>query len=252
MHHDLYRAEPDALEPVVKGAPEKRSAHDDWTAQKEVGVMVVRGCVSSDVPRRPSRRDDQTGVIAGVTPPGHSVDVRKRLTRHRSSVSTIAPSYGQLNYGQPVPSDFLLIIGDREPLAWILTEQRMAFPSHRSRDAGQLAKGDRLFLYTTRGCFHSPGRGRGRIIGEAAATSEIATLKEPVRFGERSFPTGCSLDIAGLVPRGEGPEMIGLGRSNYISSPARIRNPGASDYAGCSPHSISTTLGCCTPSSLGS
>ncbi|MGH9304663.1 MAG: hypothetical protein ACRDZ5_09660 [Acidimicrobiales bacterium] len=109
-----------------------------------------------------------------------------------------------------MPSDFLLIIGDREPLAWILTERKMAFPSHRSRDAGQLAKGDRLFLYTTRGCFHSPGRDRGRIIGEATVTSEIATLKEPVEFGEQSFPTGCSLDITGLVPRDEGPEMIEL------------------------------------------
>ena len=109
-----------------------------------------------------------------------------------------------------VPSDFLLIIGDREPLAWILTERKMAFPSYRGKDAGQVAKGDRLFLYTTRGCFHSPGRDRGRIIGEATVTSDITTLKEPVEFGEQSFPTGCSLDITGLVSKDEGPEMIGL------------------------------------------
>ncbi|MHB1447088.1 MAG: hypothetical protein ACYCTI_01740 [Acidimicrobiales bacterium] len=106
-----------------------------------------------------------------------------------------------------MPKDFLLIIGEREPLAWILTERKMAFPAHRSRDAGQLAKGDRLFLYTTRGCFHSPGRDRGRIIGEATVTSEIAMLEQPVEFGEQSFPTGCSLNITGLVPRDEGPEM---------------------------------------------
>lgn len=127
-------------------------------------------------------------------------------------------------------ANFLLVIGDREPLAWILTEWKMAFPPYRSRDAGQVSKGDRLFLYTTRGCFHSPGHDRGRVIGEATVTSEIATLKEPVEFGEQSFPMGCSLDITGLVPRGEGPEMIGLvdvlhlfASSNPKSWGARLR-----------------------------
>lgn len=109
-----------------------------------------------------------------------------------------------------MPSDFLLIIGDREPLAWILTEQKMAFPSYRGKEAGQVAKGDHLFLYTTRGCFHNPGRDRGRIIGEATVTSEITTLKKPVEFAEQSFPMGCSLGITGLVSKDEGPEMTGL------------------------------------------
>lgn len=107
-----------------------------------------------------------------------------------------------------MPNDFLLIIGEREPLAWILTEELMAFPPHRSKDAGQVSKGDRLFLYTTRGCFHSPGRDRGRIIGEATVTTKVSTLKKAVEFGEHSYSLGCSLDITGLAPRGEGPEMI--------------------------------------------
>jgi hypothetical protein len=107
-----------------------------------------------------------------------------------------------------VSRDFLLIIGDREPLAWILTDGMMAFPAHRSKDAGQVDVGDRLFLYTTRGCFHSPGRDRGRIIGEATVTSAVATLKKPVEFGEHAYSLGCSLDITGLAPRDEGPEMI--------------------------------------------
>jgi len=109
-----------------------------------------------------------------------------------------------------VPRDFLLIIGDRQPLAWILTGGMMAFPAYRSKDAGQVEQGDRLFLYTTRGCFHSPGRDRGRIIGEAAVTSAVATLKKPVELGERSYPLGCSIDIRGLAPRDKGPEMIGI------------------------------------------
>lgn len=86
----------------------------------------------------------------------------------------------------------------------------MAFPPHRSKDAGQVSKGDRLFLYTTRGCFHSPGRDRGRIIGEATVSTKVSTLKKPVEFGEHSYSLGCSLDITGLAPRDEGPKMIGL------------------------------------------
>ena len=86
----------------------------------------------------------------------------------------------------------------------------MAFPAHRSRDAGQIEKGDRLFLYTTRGCFHSPGRDRGRVIGEATVTSPVSSLKKPVEFGEHSYSLGCSLNITGLAPRDEGPAMIGM------------------------------------------
>lgn len=107
-------------------------------------------------------------------------------------------------------ADYLLIIGDREPLAWILSEGLMAFPAHRSHDAGQVSEGDRLFLYTTRGCFHNPGRDRGRVIGEATVSTGVSTLKTPVEFGERSYSLGCSLDITGLAPRDEGPEMTGL------------------------------------------
>ena len=138
-----------------------------------------------------------------VAPSCHSVDVPGIFPVYGPSWHR----YGRRGYGRPVPSDFLLIIGDREPLAWILSERKMAFPSYRSKDAGQVSKGDRLFLYTTRGCFHSPGRDRGRVIGEATVASAISSLKEPIEFGEQSFPMGCSLDITGLAPRDEGPEM---------------------------------------------
>lgn len=129
----------------------------------------------------------------------------------KSSVSAITADSETLNYCRHMPAaDYLLIIGDREPLAWILTEGLMAFPPHRSKDAGRISKGDRLFLYATRGCFHSPGRDRGRVIGEATVTTAISTLKKPVEFGKHSYSLGCSLDITGLAPRDEGPEMIDL------------------------------------------
>jgi len=125
-----------------------------------------------------------------------------------SSVSTIMTRRAPLDYCRPVPADFLLVIGDREPLAWILSEGMMAFPAHRSREAGQVLEDDRLFLYTTRGCFHSPGRDRGRVIGEATVTSAVCSLDEPVEFGDHAFPLACTLNITGLAPRDTGPEMI--------------------------------------------
>jgi hypothetical protein len=64
-------------------------------------------------------------------------------------------------------ASYLMPIADREPLMWILHERRTAFPSYRRSDAERLAAGDRLLLYTTRGCFHNPTRDRGRVIGVA-------------------------------------------------------------------------------------
>jgi hypothetical protein len=86
----------------------------------------------------------------------------------------------------------------------------MAFPPGRSRLVSRLAKGDRLFLYTTRGCFRNPTRDRGRVIGEATVTSPVVTLEKPVVFGDRSFPLGCTLSLAGLAARDAGPELRAL------------------------------------------
>jgi hypothetical protein len=53
-------------------------------------------------------------------------------------------------------ADYLLPIADREPLAWIIAQQRTAVGGHRRREAEALRPGDRVFLYSTRGCFHNP------------------------------------------------------------------------------------------------
>jgi hypothetical protein len=50
-------------------------------------------------------------------------------------------------------NSYLLPIADREPLAWILAEQRTAFPAGRAREAKRLERGDRLFLYSTQAAF---------------------------------------------------------------------------------------------------
>jgi hypothetical protein len=107
-------------------------------------------------------------------------------------------------------SSYLLPIADREPLGWILSEQRTAFPAGRTHEAQRLNVGDRLFLYSTRGCFRNPTRDRGRVIGIAAVTDRAAELEEPVRFGDRQFPIGVTLVIESLAPLREGVELAPL------------------------------------------
>lgn len=98
----------------------------------------------------------------------------------------------------------LVIIGDREALSWVLTEQRMAFPAGRSRAARALSEGDEIMIYTTRGCFKNPIRDLGRVIALGRIAGPVTVLEEPIVFGERRFPEGCPLRIQALAPLREG------------------------------------------------
>jgi hypothetical protein len=110
----------------------------------------------------------------------------------------------------PEPSAWILVIGDRDSLAWVLAEGRTAFPATRARAVQRLKAGDKLFIYTTRGCFHSPTRHRGRVIGEATVLGPVLPLKQPVRFVDRIFPLGCDLRIDSLAPLGLGVDLASL------------------------------------------
>jgi hypothetical protein len=110
----------------------------------------------------------------------------------------------------PHHGTYLLIIGDREALAWILREGRTAFPPGRERSAKELRVGDRLLVYTTRGCFRNPTRDRGRVLGVAVVMSEVEDLEEPVLLAEREFTTGCTLQIEALAPLHQGVELAPL------------------------------------------
>jgi hypothetical protein len=118
---------------------------------------------------------------------------------------------------------YLMPIGDREPLMWILRERRTAFPRYRRSDAERLAASDHLLLYTTRGCFHNPTRDRGRVIGVATVKHAAKDLPEPVRFGEREFPIGVDLAFEALVPRDKGVELAPI----VASLPKTFANPPA-------------------------
>ena len=102
---------------------------------------------------------------------------------------------------------YLLVIGDAAPLAWVLAEQRMAFPALRRSQAAALETDDELFIYTTRACFHNSKRDRGRIMGLALVSSDVHDLAEPVVFGEHRYTSGCTLDIQGVAPLHDGVEL---------------------------------------------
>ncbi|HEX6968478.1 MAG TPA: hypothetical protein VF174_06685 [Micromonosporaceae bacterium] len=102
---------------------------------------------------------------------------------------------------------YLVILGERDAIRWVLREQRMAFPATPRAEVAALAAGDRLFLYATRGAWHNPTRDRGRIIGVATARSSARVLDEPVEIAGRTFVSGCTLHIEGLVPYPGGLEL---------------------------------------------
>ena len=82
----------------------------------------------------------------------------KQMTRWAETISNAA--------------SYLLIIGDREALGWVVSSGQMAFPSVRRSEVRSLGVGDELFLYPTRGASKNSTRNRGRIIGTAHVDSD--------------------------------------------------------------------------------
>lgn len=126
---------------------------------------------------------------------------------------------------------YLLVLGDREALGWVLRTCRMAFPARARHEVTALEVGDDLLIYSTRSCFGNPTRDRGRVVGHARVTSPVASLAAPVTFGGRGFARGCDLEILRLAPLGSGPELAPLvsGLDVFSDAPgawsARLRRP---------------------------
>jgi hypothetical protein len=105
---------------------------------------------------------------------------------------------------------WLVVLGDRVGIWWVLSERRMAVQSHRAAHAQELEPGALLLLYASRGAFHNPTRDRGRVIGEARVLTKPAELDKPVYLNDRRFEIGFDLDLTTLVPRGQGVELAPL------------------------------------------
>lgn len=126
--------------------------------------------------------------------------------------------------------NYLLVIGDAAALAWVLAEQRMAFPALRRSEAMALEIGDELLIYTTQGCFHNPSRDVGRVMGLANVTTQVRDLDEPVVFGERRYTSGCELAVQGVAALREGVELRPLVTELHAfpdvrTWPSRLRRP---------------------------
>jgi hypothetical protein len=106
-----------------------------------------------------------------------------------------------------VSNSYLVILGERDAIWWVLHEQRMAFPATPRAEVAALAAGDRLFLYATRGAWHNPTRDRGRVIGTATARTAARTFDVPMEIAGRTFHSGCDLRIESLVPYPGGLEL---------------------------------------------
>ncbi|MDT0531865.1 hypothetical protein RM555_23000 [Micromonospora sp. DSM 115977] len=104
-------------------------------------------------------------------------------------------------------SSYLVVLGERDAIWWVLHEQRMAFPATPRAEVADLAPGDRLFLYATRSAWNNPPRDRGRVIGVATAATAARRLDQPIEIAQRSFHSACELRIDGVVPYPGGLEL---------------------------------------------
>ncbi len=105
------------------------------------------------------------------------------------------------------PASYLLVLGEREAIRWVVTSGQMAFPATPRREVAALREGDHLFLVTTRGAFHSPGKDRTRLIGTGVATTKVVPLDDTLEIAGRVFKSGCSIRITALAPYREGIEL---------------------------------------------
>jgi hypothetical protein len=107
-------------------------------------------------------------------------------------------------------ADYILPIADRDPLGWIISNQRTAVGAHRRREAEALEPRDRLFLYTTRGCFRNPTRDRSRIVGVARVLGRAQVRKDAVQFVGHVYEVEIPLRIESLAPYRTGVDFADL------------------------------------------
>ena len=89
-----------------------------------------------------------------------------------------------------MPQNYLLVIGERAALAWVLAEQQMAFPVLRRSQAMALEVGDELLIYTTRGCFHNPTRDAGRVMALASVATSVHDWLSLLSSASAATPRG--------------------------------------------------------------
>lgn len=142
-----------------------------------------------------------------------------------------APDLGDsVHYTLDMRPSYLLVLGEGEAIAWVLREQRMAFPEKPRPEVGALEVGDELFIYTTRSAWHNPTLDQGRIVGRAVVVSPVTRFEVPISIAGRSFPSGCELEVLQLAPYPQGIELRKLVTQldafpEFRTWSARLRRP---------------------------
>ena len=104
------------------------------------------------------------------------------------------------------PQSHLLILGNPVGLAWVLTNQKMAFSERRVKQAQHLVVGDRVFVYASSRAFRNPKVKRGSVIADAVIRTAISQVK-PINIRGLSYPYVVEMALQRLAPPGTGVEL---------------------------------------------
>ena len=91
---------------------------------------------------------------------------------------------------------WLVILGNRDAIEWVLKRNRMAFRAHV--DTSSMKVGDEVALYATRGAFRSPVRDRARVFGLGEISASVKS--RPIEIEEMEFSKQCGLTVSAEMP----------------------------------------------------
>lgn len=98
------------------------------------------------------------------------------------------------------------MIGEAEALEWVLREKKMAFRSHVR--TSELAVGDRVAIYASRGCWHNPTRDRAQLAAVGVIRTSIS--QGSIDVGPETMPAWCDLSLTACLPSRQGLEFAPL------------------------------------------
>jgi len=100
----------------------------------------------------------------------------------------------------------MFVIGEAEALDWVLTEERMAFRAHVK--TVELAVGDRVAIYASRGTWHNPTRDRAQLAAIGSISRSVA--EKEIAVGSETMPAWCELSFSMKLPSRDGVEFAPL------------------------------------------
>lgn len=113
----------------------------------------------------------------------------------------VAPqsSYGSQSSTTVDGVPWLIVIGEREGLRWVIEHQRMAF---RDTVKGKPSAGDPFAIYVSRGAFHNPGRDEAQVLG--LGTFKTGIERRATTVGDERYARTARLDISEVRPERQG------------------------------------------------